>query len=153
MTPEDKIVEAIDRNTEAVERQTKWLQVDEEDPSIVLLKDIRSGLKYGLAIIIGILVGIVLIALTAVAAPILPPLAQPPLFDIGNPPKPPPNPHVQYWHTMDVPGVNGVLPVEVFAPRLYSPVASKGPVDVDMPEPGTWVFVLSGTILLFRRLR
>lgn len=113
MTPEDKIVEAIDRNTNALTTIVWWL-----------------------AAITGCLLAL---AISAKATPLLPPLSQPPLYDIGDPPKPPANPHVQYWYTMDVPGPDGVLPVEVFAPRLFSPVASVGPVDV--PEPGTWWLV------------
>ena len=96
-------------------------------------------------VIAGVLIGM---SLGANATPLLPPLAQPPLYDIGDPPKPPTNPHVQYWYTMDVPGANGVLPVEVFAPKLYSPVASVGPVDVDVPEPGTWWLVLGGALVV-----
>lgn len=122
MTPEDKIVEAIDRLTEEV-------------------KSVRNYLIWGVILISTMMV--------ARATPLTPPLAQPPLFDIGDPPKPPPNPNLQHWYTMDVPGPNGVLPVEVFAPRLYSPVASAGPVDVDVPELNTtWMLIIAIVVVL-----
>lgn len=130
MTPEDKIVEAIDRLTEAI----KSYSID------VFFANVARIMLAGAAVAIAGMIG----CPPSKATPLLPPLAQPPLYDIGDPPKPPANPHLQYWYTMDVPGVNGVLPVEVFAPRLYSPVATARPVDIDVavPEPGTWILVV-----------
>lgn len=71
---------------------------------------------------------------------LLPPLG----YEIGEPPAPPPNPNVQYWYTMDVPGPQGVLLQEVFAPRLVAQVASDPQgVEVETPEPGTLLIVLA----------
>lgn len=130
MTPEDKIVAAIDRLTEAI----KSYSID------VFFANVARIMLAGAAVAIAGMIG----CPPSKATPLLPPLSQPPLYDIGDPPKPPPNPNLQHWYTMDVPGVNGVLPVEVFAPRLYSPVATARPVDIDVavPEPGTWILVV-----------
>lgn len=126
MTPEDKIVEAIDRNTKEV-------------------SDSLSVVRLMLAIIIGLLLSI---AIPLRGATIfLPEASQPPMFDIGDPPKPPANPHIQHWYTMDVPGPDGVLPIEVFSPRLFSPVASVGYVEVDVPEPVT-AYILIALVLI-----
>lgn len=82
--------------------------------------------------VLGILAVLILAFIPATyATPLLPPLG----YEIGEPPAPPPNPNVQYWYTMDVPGPQGVLPVEVFAPRLVAQVASEPAVET--PEPGT----------------
>lgn len=134
MTPEDKIVEAIDRLTKAIESYS----ID------VFFANVARIMLAGAVVAIAGMIG----CPPSKATPLLPPLAQPPMFDIGDPPKPPANPHIQHWYTMDVPGPDGVLPVEVFAPRLYSPVVSVGPVDVevDVPEPGTWLWV-SATVI------
>lgn len=133
MTPEDKIVDTTYRLqiVEAIDRNTKEVS------------DSLNFIRLMLVIIIGLLLPM---AIRLRGATIFQPEAsQPPLFDIGDP-KPPANPHIQHWYTMDVPTEAGVLPVEVFTPRLYSPVASAGPVDV--PEPGTWWLVLGGVLVV-----
>lgn len=149
MTPEDtsRIVDAIDRNTEAVERQTEWLKLEEVDPSLEVLQDIRNWLK-AIWLVIVVMAVIWMFITPAKATPLLPPLAQPVIIEIGTPPLPPPNPHLQYWHTSYVPGPDGVLPVEVFAPRLVAQMASDAAV-VDVPEPGTWWLVALGAPMLF----
>lgn len=78
---------------------------------------------------------LVLCLIQLAAAPLLPPLEQPVLVEIGAPPCCPENPHLQYWHTMDVPTDAGVFPVQVFAPRLVAQMASE-PGLVETPEPG-----------------
>lgn len=129
MTPEEKIVAAI-------EEQTAWLKVEEDDPLLPVLKEIRS-LARGILVVIVIGLWALVLVITAEATPLLPPLG----YEIGEPPAPPPNPNVQYWHTMDVPGPQGVLPVEVFAPRLVAQLASEPAVET--PEPGTAWMVLA----------
>lgn len=119
MTPEDtnKIVAAIDRNTEA----TREVAV--------------GGLVRNIILFCAFVLAFTEVCCPrAKATPLLPPLDQPVIIEIGTPPLPPPNPHVQYWHTQYVPGPQGVLPVEVFAPRLVAQVASE---QVEVPEPGT----------------
>lgn len=128
MTPEEKIVAAI-------EEQTAWLKVEEDDPLLPVLKEIRS-LARGILVVIVIGLWALVLVITAEATPLLPPLG----YEIGEPPAPPPNPNVQYWYTMDVPGPQGVLPQEVFAPRLVAQVASDAAV-LDVPEPGTLLAV------------
>lgn len=121
MTPEEKIVAAIDRNT---------AKIDE------FRRDVGS---------VGMWLFLILIVLIAHSCPkakaetINPPLDQSVLADIGTPPAPPPNPNLQYWYTADVPGPDGVFPVEVFAPRLVANMASDPGVVawVEVPEPGT----------------
>lgn len=76
------------------------------------------------------------LAIQLAAAPLLPPLEQPALVELGAPPCCPVNLHVQYWHTMDVPTDAGVFPVQVFAPRLVAQVASEPGAVVATPEPG-----------------
>lgn len=126
MTPnheEDNItaaIAAIDRNTAAIQSHRDW--------------------TFAVMMVLVLFLGILLTALSAKATPLLPPLS----YEIGKPPSPPPNPNLQYWYTMDVPGPQGVLPQEVFAPRLVAQVASDAAV-VDVPEPGTWI--LLGTII------
>lgn len=92
MTPEDtsRIVDAIDRLRISIYNQLDWIF------AAILLAGLMSGCP------------------RMIATPLLPPLT----YEIGTPPLPPPNPHVQYWHTQYVPGPQGVLPVEVFAPGL-----------------------------------
>lgn len=143
MTPEDtnRIVAAIDRNTEAIERQTEWLKLEEVDPSLAVLQDIRNWLK-AVWLVIVVMAILWMFVTHAHATPLLLPLDQPVIIEIGTPPLPPPNPHVQYWHTQYVPGPQGVLPVEVFAPRLVAQVASDA-AKVDVPEPGTLGMVIS----------
>lgn len=132
MTPEEKIVAAI-------EEQTAWLKVEEDDPLLPVLKEIRS-LARGILVVIVIGLWALVLVITAEATPLLPPLG----YEIGEPPAPPPNPNVQYWYTMDVPGPQGVLPQEVFAPRLVAQVASDPQgVEVETPEPGTLLIVLA----------
>lgn len=90
------------------------------------------------------------------AAPLMPPLYQPAIVEIGTPPLPPPNPHVQYWHTQWVPMDGGVYPLEVYAPTL--PRVEPEPyvfVDIgdpprltETPEPGTLHFALA-TVAIF----
>lgn len=118
MTPEDtnRIIAAIDRNTQAVKSRQDWMFI-----SLMLVV---------------FFLGILLSAITAHASPIL--TTPEPIYKIGTPPLPPPNPHVQYWHTQYVPGPDGVLPVEVFAPRLVARVASNA---VEVPEPRTWLII------------
>lgn len=132
MTPEDinEIVAAIDRNT----AQVKEVAV--------------SGLVRNLILwFLAIMVANYTACPRAHATPLLPPLAQPIIVEIGTPPLPPPNPHLQYWHTQYVPGPDGVLPIEVFAPRLMAQVASEQ-VEVDVPEPGTGLMVTAGILAL-----
>lgn len=151
MTPEDKIIAAIDRNTEAVERQTEWLKLEEVDPSLEVLQDIRNWAK-AIWLVIVVMAVIWMFITPAKAAPLLPPLT----YEIGTPPLPPPNPHVQYWHTQYVPGPQGVLPVEVYAPRLVAQVEPEPYVFVDIgdpprlmetPEPGTAEMVMQAIVL------
>lgn len=157
MTPEDtdRIIAAIDRNTEAVERQTEWLKMEEEAPTLGVLQDIRNWLKAIWLVIVAMAILWMYIT-PARATPLLPPLDQPVIVEIGTPPLPPPNPNVQYWHTQWVPGPDGVLPVEVFAPRLVAQVASDA---AEVPEPGTWVLTgmsfgcLIGYVVITRRLQ
>lgn len=130
MTPEDKIVEAIDRNTESLESVGRF---------------IFSG-----AILIWFVLLLILCAIgcpRAESAPLMPPLDQLIIIELGDPPAPPPNPNVQYWYTMDVPGPAGVLPVEVFASRLVGTMAS-AEVGVEVPEPGTLMAVIVGWLAL-----
>lgn len=145
MTPEDanRIVAAIDRNTEAIERQTVWLA--EMDLSLEVLQNIRNWLK-AIWLVIVIMAILWMFITPAKATPLLPPLDQPVIVEIGTPPLPPANPHVQYWHTQWVPGPGGVLPVEVFAPRLVAQVASDAVDVVDVPEPTTLDMVISFVI-------
>lgn len=75
---------------------------------------------------------ILLFSTQLAAAPLLPPLEQPALVELGAPPC---CPEQQYWYTMDVPTEAGVFPVQVFAPRLVAQVASE-PGMVETPEPG-----------------
>jgi len=139
MTPEDtnRIIAAIDRNTQAVKSRQDWMFI-----SLMLVV---------------FFLGILLSAITAHASPIL--TTPEPIYEIGTPPLPPPNPNVQYWYAQYVPGPDGVLPVEVFAPKLRaanSPIGHPGPMGqtgpVDVPEPGSWllvggVFLAVGVIL------
>lgn len=120
MTPEEKIVEAIDRNTAAVK---------------------KSGAENQL-----MLLSIIIILLPMACCPrakgatLTPPLEQPALWDIGDPPAPPPNPNVQYWYTMDVPTDDGVLPVEVFAPKLVAQKAVVTCTDCTIRDNRGWTF-------------
>lgn len=119
----DKIIAAIDRNTEAV-----------------------RGVK-GEVGNVGMMLGIIWLGICVIDCPrakASPILTMPePIYEIGTPPMPQPNPHVQYWYTEYVPTPKGVLPVEVFAPRLVAQVASEA---VEVPEPGTWLVV--GLVIL-----
>lgn len=81
------------------------------------------------------ILAVILLVTQLAAAPLLKPLEQPALVELGAPPCCPENPYVQYWHTMDVPTEAGVFPVEVFAPRLVAQMASEP--EVATPEPGT----------------
>lgn len=124
----DKIVAAIERNTEAIDK---------------FRSEVGSVSLWLFFILIVLIAGVG--CPRAKASVLLPPLEQYAFTDIGTPPAPPPNPNVQYWYTMDVPGPDGVLPVEVFAPRLVAQVASEPQgVKVETPEPGTWFSVLIG---------
>lgn len=197
---EEKIVEAINRNTEAViktgdtvlhrpsgemwlvaysengyvcacgwpetlarESDCQLIESASEDMRIRLLHEIagkggddsrRSYARRAL----GMAVALVLIFMPAIyshAMPLLPPLDQP-IIELGAPPLPPPNPNVQYWYTMDVPGPQGVLPVGVFAPRLIARVASE-PQGVDVPEPGTgwlvgFVFIMAACVMVLKNI-
>lgn len=129
MLPEDKIATAVDRNT---------AKIDE------FRRDVGSvGMWLFLILIVPIANG----CPKAKATTITPPLAQSVLADIGDPPAPPPNPNMQYWYTMDVPGPEGVLPVEVFAPRLVANFAS-APGPAEVPEPGTAIIGFVGLLFM-----
>jgi hypothetical protein len=89
------------------------------------------------------------------AAPLMPPLDQPIIVEIGTPPLPPPNPHVQYWYTQWVPTDSGVYPQEVYAPALpkvepmlyvFTDIGDP-PRLVETPEPGTW-WLVGGAVVL-----
>lgn len=113
MTHEDRIIAAIDRNTDRI------------------VNAIRSS-----AVLIAFL--LLLAGIIAKATPLLPPLDQPIIVEIGTPPIPPPNPNLQHWHTTYVPTDNGVYPLEVFAPVLpkIEFQRTSEPM-VNTPEPGT----------------
>lgn len=138
----DKIVAAIDRNTEAVQAQTQWLQVEEEDPSLDVLMQIRGLLRLLCAVLT-----FWVIAYVAKASPIL--STAEPTYEIGVPPMPPPNPNLQHWHTTYVPTDNGVYPLEVFAPVLpkieFQRMETSEPM-VATPEPG--ILTVSGLSIL-----
>ena len=71
MNPEDKIVAAIDRCTTAVENQSAWLKVDEEDPLLPVLQDIREWMK-AVFILIVCVAALILVAISsAKAAPLV----------------------------------------------------------------------------------
>jgi len=117
---------------------------NDTDRIIAAISVARNYIITLLIAIIWILVGILLTAINSKASTIL--NITEPAYEIGMPPAPPPD--VQYWHTMHVPTEGGVLPVEVFAPKLYA-VMAKGEVGVgtDVPELRRgWVLV--GFILL-----
>jgi len=137
MTPEDtnKIVAAIDRNTEA----TREVAV--------------SGLVRNIILFCAFVLAFTEVGCPrAKATPLLPPLT----YEIGTPPLPPPNPHVQYWHTQWVPGDGGVYPLEVYAPalprvepELYVLVDIGDPPRLmETPEPGTGILVAGVVFLL-----
>ena len=89
MTPEDKIADAaytnaratvetgkeitaaIDRNTEAVERQTTWLQLPEEDPLLDVAKDIRDWLRVIFIFIVVATIVLLVAISSAKAAPLV----------------------------------------------------------------------------------
>lgn len=132
MTPEDKIVEAIDRLTDAI----KSYSTD------VFFANVLHLALFGAVAVIAGMVG----CPQAKSSLLLPALEQPVFVDIGEPPAPLPNPNVQYWHTQYVPGPDGVLPVEVFAPRLVANMANE-PQGVETPEPGTG-WAIGGLLML-----
>lgn len=138
MTPEDKIVAAIERNTEAIDKFRREVGY--------------VGVWLWLIFTVLFIVMVILGGSAARAAVLLPPLEQPAFVDIGTPPAPPANPNLQYWYTMDVPTSEGVFPVEVFAPRLVANMASDpGEVVVETPEPRAITYVLGALVLLVAR--
>lgn len=123
MTPEDisKLIAAIDRNTEE-------------------LKNFSGNFT---AASVSIWFVLLLIMITTLGCP--PARASP----ITHAPMPPPNPHLQYWHTQWVPMDGGVYPLEVYAPALpnveLEPYVFTNIGDpprlMETPEPETWWLV------------
>ena len=131
ISPEDKIVAAIERNTKAIDK----FRSEVGSVGMWLFFILISGVGCP----------------HAKASVLLPPLEQPAFTDIGTPPAPPPNPNMQYWYTMDVPTGYGVFPVEVFAPRLVANMASdpEPPLPpTHIPEPSTGLLMMAALLVV-----